>query len=165
MTKLARSVVVIGVGLLMFGAGDAAAQVAGPGVNGVLQGGMCLPELSSYAPNVSYYAGNGGITVITAQSWVQCPVLDVTGLIPSPIAVFVWIENTSTTTTSTCDLHRVSLTTGFIQATTSVVAPAGMTSVQEFQLAEPSGTGGFYSMECFLAPGATVLGYYVNMAN
>jgi hypothetical protein len=36
--------------------------------------------------------------------------------------------------------------------------------VQVFTISQPALTGGFYSLECLLAPGATLLGYYVNMA-
>jgi hypothetical protein len=159
--------VVIGVGLSVFGVGEgaASAQVTGPGVSGIIQGGMCLPEMSSFSPDVSYFAGNGGLSVVTSSVWVQCPVTDVTGLIPAPTGVFVWMENTSTTATSTCYLHRVSLTNGAIESSTFFTAPTSMTSVQEFSLSAPTLTGGYYSMECFLSPGATVLGYYVNMAN
>jgi len=156
----------IGVGLLALGVGerDASAQVSGPGVFGIMQGGACIAELSSYAANVSYYAGNGGLADVTASSWVQCPVTNTTGLLPVPLGVDIWIENTGTST-STCYLHRVSLTNGLITASTSVVAPASMTSFSELSISQPSGSGGFYSLECLLSPGATLLGYYVNMAN
>jgi hypothetical protein len=56
----------------------------------------------------------------------------------------------------------VTLSTGYISASTSVVAPVSMTSVQVFSFSEPSGSGGYLSLECLLAPGATLLGYYVN---
>jgi hypothetical protein len=162
--------VVLGVGLLVLGVGtgDASAQqrLSGPGVNGILQGGMCIAELTSYAADVSYFAGNGGIAAMNSQDWVQCPVADLTGLSSSiPVGVQVWIENPSTTSGTECLLHRVSLATGFITATTTLVTPTSMTSVQAFSISEPSGGGGFLSLECLLAPGATLLGYFVNEAS
>jgi hypothetical protein len=157
---------ILGVGLSVFGAGegDASAQVSGPGISGIIQGGMCAQEeLSSTPADVNYFAGNGGV-LSTAWTWVQCPVTNVTGLIPSPLGAYIWIENTGASS-STCQLHRVNLYSGNIVASTTIVAPANMSYAQPFGFSEPSLSGGFYSLECFLASGATVLGYYVNMAN
>jgi len=57
MTRLASAMMVLGVGLSVLGLGerDASAQVSGPGVYGVMQGGMCVAELSTLAPYVSYW--------------------------------------------------------------------------------------------------------------
>jgi hypothetical protein len=171
MARLACAVVVLGVSLSAFGVRipDASAQlvppVSGPGVGGIIQGGACIPELSSYAADLSYYAGNGGVTATSAQAWVQCPVVDVTGLSSLiPVAVSVYIDNPSTTATTSCLLHRVSLTTGAIIATSSIVTPTSMTQVQVFSFSPPALSGGFYSLECYVAPGATLLGYFVNAA-
>lgn len=166
MTRLASALVVVGVGLSVFGMGegDASATLTGPGIYGIAQGAMCRAELDSSAGNVSYYAGNGGLLVSTATTWVQCPVNDVTGLISTPTGALVYAMNTGSSA-STCYLHRVSYTSGAIVATTTVSIPTGTTSVTAFSLAQPSLTGNFYSLECSLVPGATLMGYYVNMAN
>jgi hypothetical protein len=140
--------------------------LSGPGIGGLIQGGACLAENSTIAADVSYYAGNGGIRAVSSSDWVQCPVVNLTGLSSVlPVSVNVWIENPSTTTTTTCYLHRVDATSGAIESSTSAVWPTGMTAVQGGALTVPSLTGGFYSLECYLAPGATLLGYYVNEAN
>jgi hypothetical protein len=170
MTRIASAVIIVGIGLVIFGAaGDASASgpppVTGPGIGGIMQGGACHPELNSIAADVSYWAGNGGITAQNNQDWVQCPVVNVTGLSGSlPVSVNVWVSNPSTTTTTTCELHRVDGGTGAIVASTGAVWPTGTTSVQGGTLTVPSLTGGFYSLECLLAPGATLYGYYVNEA-
>jgi hypothetical protein len=171
MARLACGLLVLGVSLSAFGVGvpDASAQtgqgVAGPGVGGIIQGGACIPELSSYAADLSYYAGNGGVTATSSQAWIQCPVVDVTGLSSQiPVAVSVYIDNPSTTSSTTCLLHRVSLATGVIIASSSIVTPTSMTQVQAFSFSQPAMSGGFYSLECYVAPGATLLGYFVNAA-
>jgi hypothetical protein len=165
MTRHASAMMVIGVGLAVLGVGegDASAQVTGPGVYGLVQGGMCTAERSIDVPNVSYYAGNGGIAA-TSGAWVQCPVTDVTGSIVTPIGGMLYIENTGTSS-STCYFHRVSFYDGTIQSTTSVVVPGSASSVQWMGLPQPPLSGGFYSLECYLTSGTTLLGYYINLAN
>ena len=166
MTRLASAMMVAGVGLSIFGAaeGDASAALVGPGTNGIVQGGVCTAELYTDARNVSYFAGNGGLAVSNANTWVLCPVANVTGLIASPTGVLVYVKNAAATT-STCSLHRVSYTSGAILATTSVTIPANMTSVQSFSIAQPGSSGNFYSLECLLSPGAQLMGYYVNKSS
>jgi hypothetical protein len=164
--------VVLGVGLSVFGlgAGDASAQVAGPGVGGIVQGGACIPELSSIAPNVSYYAGNGAVTAQGNYAWLQCPVVNLAGLSSAMnTGIDVWVYNPMTTGTAVgptyCYLHRVSGDTGAIMSSTSVVFRTGMTTAQGGTLAPPALTGGYYSLECDLSNGATLLGYYVNQGS
>lgn len=170
MTKLASAmVVVVGVSLSVFGlgAGDAAAQptgLFGPGNGGILQGAICRAELDTATGNVSYYAGNGGLAVSTATTWVTCPVNNVSGLIASPTGAFVYIKNVGTATSS-CFLRRMSYSSGANLASSSVVVPGNMTSVQSFSIPKPTLTGGYYSLECNLAPGASFMGYYINMAD
>jgi hypothetical protein len=165
MARLASNVVFIGIGLTVFwlGGGDASANLGGPGTNGTMQGGACIAELSTGVANLSYYAGNGGVHA-TAQTWVQCPVNDLAGLLDSSSAgVYVMMENTSSSITTSCLLHRVDPATGNITGTTAVYSGLSETSVQLRSVNPPVSSGtGFYSLECYLAPGATLMGYWVN---
>jgi hypothetical protein len=171
MARFASKVVFIGLSLTVFGigSGDASAQqVSGPGTWGVMQGGACIAELASGVANLSYYAGNGGVYA-TAQTWVQCPVNDLAGLLSSSSAgVYIEMKNTSPSIATSCWLHRVDPATGYIIGTTSVYSGLSETSVQLHSVTPPpnaSGAATFYSLECYLAPGATLMGYFLNEAN